>query len=113
MKIKTPAFKKDYIRILTNGPQSELDYEFARELIDSNYAKGKYQVSKLHSSYDKVTNLIWIGVNTNGRLFLDELNSQIRKESWGHKLKLGLVWILGVASTLVIEWIKSLILIAP
>ena len=65
-----------YLRILTSGVQSELDYEDAKYLIDKGYADGKYSISKGHDSYGKVCKVAWVGVTSEGLDLADELRAR-------------------------------------
>jgi hypothetical protein len=101
-------FKKDYARILQFGPTSESDYQLARELIDAGHAEGKYRVSNGRDDFGKVMGVLGFQINTSGRLFLDDLNSAITKDSWGHKAKVLVLLIVGGVGSLAIALVSGL-----
>jgi len=67
-----------YLRILTFGVQSELDYEDAKYLIDKGYGNGKYSSSRSPDSYGKVNKVAWVGYTSNGLDFIDRLKEAIK-----------------------------------
>ncbi len=47
-------------------------------------------------------------INTKGRLFLDELNVAISKETWVYRVRVIMVWLFGVVSTLLFGLVSGL-----
>ena len=111
MKNKAPSYKKEYVRILTSGLKEKGDWNYARELIDEGYAEGSYQISRRLDTSGQITTLNWSGVNTNGRLFADELNEKIKKESWKNKIITLLIascsFFAGIAVDVVKWWLSK------
>ncbi|MBQ1783527.1 MAG: hypothetical protein II007_07740 [Gammaproteobacteria bacterium] len=72
------SWRDEYIGILQHGPnQSQM--KFALELINDGYADG--MVSREAGIGDRAPYVRWQGINTKGRLFLDDLIEQERKAS--------------------------------
>ena len=67
--------RQQYLRILTDGPDGEKDYEAVRYLVDKGYSDSKYIVSRMKDSYGSVSNVVWLGPNANGIDYIDELKS--------------------------------------
>ena len=110
MKIKRgkTSFKKEYVRILLNGPSGSEDYDLARELIDSGYATGKYRPSHNRENYNEALDLQWTGINTKGRLFADELQLQIWRQSLTYNAIEFAIWFsgwaIGVGTQILLTW---------
>ena len=96
--LKTGFWKKEYLRILLNGPSGHQDFNIALELIEAGYAKGAYQISRRKEDYGQVTSLVWQGVNTEGRLFADQLQEQLYRQSWRYRITNFGIWLAGVAT---------------
>ena len=97
------SWKKEYLRILVSGVESEKDYELAAELIASGYGEGTYKRSNLGDN--KIGVMLWKGVTTEGRLFADDLQNKIEKETWRYRIKLFSIsaasWLAGIASAVI------------
>lgn len=94
----TKSWKKEYLRILLNGPSGKKDYQLARELIDAGYADGKCRISHRREDHGTVLDIVWQGMNTNGRLFADKLKTMIHRQSWWFRIKTFGIWLFGVAA---------------
>jgi len=66
---------EQYLRILTDGPDGEKDYEAVRYLVDKGYSDSKYIVSRMKDSYGSVRNVAWLGPNANGVDYIDQLRA--------------------------------------
>lgn len=99
--------RKRYVRILLDGPQSKEDYQFAKELIDGEYATGRYEQSKSRDSYGEVTKMLHFTKTMKGRLILDDFQVSLYKESWKGKLGKFGVWLTGFLSALLCVWFES------
>jgi hypothetical protein len=97
------SFKKEYIRILLHGPSGPKDFGFARELMDQGYAEGRYQTSRGRDDYGKVKELIWQGINAQGRLFADRLSDEVYRASWRARAVSLAQWAGGVAVGVAVE----------
>lgn len=81
-KAKNKSWKAEYVRILLNGPESPDDYPIAAELIERKLAEGTYLPDHRSRSSGRIANLVWRGINMNGRLYAEELQNQIKRASW-------------------------------
>lgn len=93
-KARKKSWKAEYVRILLNGPESPDDYPIAAELIERKLAEGTYLPDHRNRSSGRIANLLWRGVNMDGRLYAEELQGQIQRASWLRRL-------LAIASTFV------------
>eukprot|EP01030_Chromulinospumella_sphaerica_P005084 gene5084-4972_t len=91
---------------LKMNPNLQPDYWAVRELIDSGYAQGHYQVSRTHASHGEVVTVVGFSPTMAGRLFADELAEQVRKSTGRYRVRqamFGLLsfgggWVFGVFS---------------
>jgi len=108
---KKKTWKEEYLRILLNGPADTDDYPLAAELLDEKLAKGTYLPN--HRAPSQITNLQWRGVNTNGRIFADELEDKIRRSKWWYRawLALGSIfwWFLGYCTESILDYGKAVL----
>jgi len=89
------SWKSEYLRILFLPKIDEEDFNLAKELIDEGYANGSYIPDK--SGKDKlVYALNWKGINAKGRIFADELQLKIKKESFSYKVTQLCIWLGGL-----------------
>ena len=89
------SWKSEYLRILFLPKIEENDFELAKELIDGGYADGSYLSDKSRSDRP-VRAVNWKGINSNGRIFADELQSKIKKESLTYKVTQFCIWLVGM-----------------
>jgi len=75
MEIKETR-EQQYLRILTLEPSGKDDYEAVRYLTDKGYTDSKYQISKMRDSYNQVKAVVWLGPNSNGIDFINELTAR-------------------------------------
>lgn len=107
MKSASIKFKREYVRVLLSGLQSQEDLGFARELIDAGHATGNYQKSKGRADYGEIMAVLNFEITTQGRLFLDELNDALVKESWQYKTKIFFIWLFGLVGGFLLDLLKS------
>lgn len=110
-KKKKRTWRKEYLRILLNGPASTNDYALASELLDEQLAKGKYLRNQAQPG--DIANLVWHGITTKGRLFADELEDEIRRSTWWHRtLVAGAgtgLWLLGYCTESILDYGKAML----
>ena len=110
MKVTTPpangnasriiSWRREYIRLLSEGPKpgpegdAEPELDLMRELIEGDYATG----SVIKGAEGSVMAVAWEGPNVKGRMLVDQLEAELKKESWSHKLKM---WAVTVGSLIV------------
>lgn len=87
-KAKKNSWKKEYLRILLNGPASPDDYPVAAELIKRKLANGTYLPNP--RAANGIANLTWRGVTMEGRHYAETLQSQIKQEAWHRPIWLGI-----------------------
>jgi len=97
------------LRILNSGPDADVDWELASELLDSGYADGVYHRSS--EGDDRIAMLVWRGMTTDGRLFADKLEDDIYRTTLAYKIRISIwsvsSWIAGVMSGVAITWLSG------
>ncbi len=99
-------FKATYLRLLNGEEPKQPDYWAVRELIDSGYAQGHYQVSRSRSQHGEVIAVVGFSPTMAGRQYADELAEQMRKSTLRYRLRqavfgllsFGAGWVFGVFS---------------
>ncbi|TXI34772.1 MAG: hypothetical protein E6Q69_03225 [Aquipseudomonas alcaligenes] len=108
---KKNTWKEEYLRILLNGPADADDYPLAAELLDEQLAKGTYLPN--HQAPGQIANLMWRGINTKGRIFVDELEEKIRRSKRWYRAWLAIGsfcwWFLGYCTESIFDYFKPLI----
>ncbi|MCY1380729.1 hypothetical protein D9M68_715040 [compost metagenome] len=108
---KKKTWRKEYLRILLNGPASTDDYPLASELLDEQLAKGTYLPNR--AAPNGIANLMWGGISTKGRLFADELEDQIRRSTWWHRTLVATggigLWLLGYCTQSILDYGKAML----
>jgi len=89
------SWKSEYLRILFSPKIDEEDFNLAKELLDEGYASGSYLPDNSGSG-KSVYSLNWKGINSKGRIFADELQLQIKKESLSYKVTQFCLWLGGI-----------------
>lgn len=106
---KRRSWRDEYIKVLQDGPDHS-QTKFALELIKDGYADGL--ISRECGVGDTAPYVRWQGVNTKGRLFLDDLIEQKRKESLLYKIKIGALalggWLVGVVTSIFLDLVKCM-----
>lgn len=92
-KVKKKSWKKEYLRILLNGPASPDDYPIAAELIKKGMADGTYLQN--HRAPGTIANLMWRGITLDGRAYAETLEGQLKRSSGLGRLLIGLGSIAG------------------
>ena len=85
------SWKSEYLRILFLPTIKESDFQLAKELIDGGYADGSYLLDRSRDNRS-VRAVNWKGINSNGRIFSDELKLKIKKESLSYKVVQFCIW---------------------
>jgi hypothetical protein len=101
---KRESARKIYIRIMEQvGDDDEAHIMY--ELVESGYAVGaKFQNSDGSPRGARITHL-----TTRGRLFLQELREQEKKDQLSYKFRTAFVFFVGIAATQIPDIIKSFI----
>ena len=71
------SWKVRHWRVLEYGPQNEIDWPIAKDLIGQGYADGAYRVDA--SNDDKILSLQWKGVTPSGQWYLKWLRQEIEQ----------------------------------
>ena len=107
---KRKSWKKEYLRILLSEKLEKEDWPLASELIDSGHADGKTHW-RTDTAERAISILVWRGATTEGRLFADKLESEIKRASLSFKLKsalFGLIaWVSGIFTPVLISLING------
>jgi hypothetical protein len=81
------SWRREYIQLLSEGAKSgsgivdTTELELMRELINGDYATG----SVTKGPDGSVMAISWEGPTVKGRLFIEKLESDLKKEIWNYK----------------------------
>ncbi len=75
--MKSKTRHEQYLRILTDVPSGESDYEAVKYLVDMGYTDSTYISSFASHNYGQAIYIEWLGANSNGIDYIDVLNVKI------------------------------------
>ena len=112
---KHPLHKKwrqAYLSLLTEelpkppkgSPEEQEMLDLMRELIDGEYAAGSYH----YGSNGDVCAVMWEGPTAKGRLFSEDIEEHLKRQTLSYRIKVGLFALVGWVFGLVSAWITSL-----
>ena len=104
------SWKKEYLRILLSSEITKEDWVLANELIESGYANGTPHFSN-RTAKREIDRLLWKGASTEGRLFAERLEDEIKKSSFLYKLKVVIfgitTWLMGIFTNVITSWFSG------
>ncbi len=86
------------------SPEEREMLNLMRELIDGDYAAGSYD----YGLDGEVCPVIWEGPTAKGRLFAEDIEEHLKKQTLTYRIKIGVFALIGWFAGIASAWIGSL-----